>query len=386
MTRFQRGCLRVEPRKAGDTWVLRFYITRESDGRRVEHKVPVGLVRDLKSESAAWAEVDRLHLHQQINQPTCRGRVTLGDIAAHYEQNELLKRAHTTQYLHKHIIRDYLNPRWGRNVAVGIESLEVEKWLAALDLANPTRAKIRAVMTRLYSHAQKHKLIPRDQASNPMNWVSLESEASNHDPVILTPQEAWALVSEFPLLERTLTILTAATGLRISECLGLQWQDIDYNGHRILVRRRWIDGDIDGPKTRASGRPVPLSEALAEVLQTWQCATLYSRPEDWVFASTRMRGQQPRRGSMMAQDYLRPAAIRLGVKIATDQRFGFHNLRHSLATFLVNRKTDVKTVQSLLRHSNVSTTLDVYAHAIDDSKLAAQRTMMEAMRNPGMVN
>jgi len=67
------------------------------------------------------------------------------------------------------------------------------------------------------------------------------------------------------------------------------------------------------------------------------------------------------------------------------RRFGFHNLRHSLASFLVNKGTDVKTVQTLMRHSNVHTTLDLYAHAMSDAKLLAQRQMMEAMK-PGTVN
>jgi hypothetical protein len=53
MVRFQRGSLRKEDRKAGPTWVLRHYVTRQSDGRRVEHKIPIGLVRNLKAESAA---------------------------------------------------------------------------------------------------------------------------------------------------------------------------------------------------------------------------------------------------------------------------------------------------------------------------------------------
>ena len=67
--------LRKEDRKAGPTWVLRHYVTRQSDGKRVEHKIPVGLVRDLKTESAAWAEVERQHLAEQINEPTSRNRV-----------------------------------------------------------------------------------------------------------------------------------------------------------------------------------------------------------------------------------------------------------------------------------------------------------------------
>ncbi len=58
-----------------------------------------------------------------------------------------------------------------------------------------------------------------------------------------------------------------------------------------------------------------------------------------------------------------PASSRKGGVIAKDDpcRFGFHNLRHSLASFLVRTKTDPKTVQALLRHSDVKTTLQLYA-------------------------
>jgi site-specific recombinase XerD len=67
----------------------------------------------------------------------------------------------------------------------------------------------------------------------------------------------------------------------------------------------------------------------------------------------------------MAQDYLRPAAVKAGVLAPDDRRrFGFHNLRHSLASYLVTQtKTDVKTVQSMLRHADIGTTLDIYTHA-----------------------
>ena len=50
-------------------------------------------------------------------------------------------------------------------------------------------------------------------------------------------------------------------------------------------------------------------------------------------------------------------------------RFGFHNLRHSLASFLVRKGTDVKTVQKMLRHSDVSTTLGIYAHSVSEDRL-----------------
>jgi len=371
--------------------VLRPYVTRQIDGKRVEHKIPVGLVRDVKTESAAWAEVERQQLGQQINAPTARGRVTFSDIALHYVKTELLERAPSTAYLHRHIVHDFLIPRWVKNTAVGIKPLDVEKWLKSLreeaGLANPTCAKVRAVMMCVYKHAQRHGLIPRTEGANPMRWVRCKT-TSDYEAIILTPKQAFELVESFPLLERTLTLLTAGTGLRISETLGLQWQDLDFQNEKIHVRRTWLDGQIGKPKTKASCQPVAMGTVLGDIMRVWQRETPYSKPQDWVFPSFKLHGRKPRTGSIMAQDYLRPAAVKAGILAVGDRRrFGFHALRHSLASFLVTQtKTDVKTVQSMLRHADIGTTLDIYTHAINKDKLVAQNLVMEAMLKPGLVN
>jgi hypothetical protein len=60
--RHQRGWLKKETRSRGETWVLFFRTTRQSDSKRVENKVPIGLVKDFPDQRCAWAEVERLHL------------------------------------------------------------------------------------------------------------------------------------------------------------------------------------------------------------------------------------------------------------------------------------------------------------------------------------
>jgi site-specific recombinase XerD len=64
---------------------------------------------------------------------------------------------------------------------------------------------------------------------------------------------------------------------------------------------------------------------------------------------------------------LQPAAVAAGVLKERDTvRFGFHNLRHSLASFLVQAGTNQKTVQGLLRRADVHTTLQIYSHSRDE--------------------
>jgi integrase len=132
-------------------------------------------------------------------------------------------------------------------------------------------------------------------------------------------------------------------------------------------------------KTDGSAAPVPLGELLADALRGWHQQTPYAKPEDWIFSSTKLKGKTPLSASMMTAAKIRPAAVKVGIRLAKGQRFGFHNFRHSLATFLVSRGTDVKTIQRLLRHAKVTTTLDLYSQSIDASKLNAQEDMAMAI-------
>jgi integrase len=87
--------------------------------------------------------------------------------------------------------------------------------------------------------------------------------------------------------------------------------------------------------------------------------------------SFKLKGRKPPRANMLLSDHLRPAAVRIGV-VAPPRAFGFHTLRRTLASVLVANNYDPKLVQELLRHSNIKTTLDIYAQAITSAKLEAQ--------------
>ena len=213
---------------------------------------------------------------------------------------------------------------------------------------------------------------------------------SDYEAMIVSPEQAYAIVQNLREPERTLTLLAAGTGLRISECLGLQWQDVSFADAMIHVRRTWTCGQVGLPKTKTSKGPVPLHPLLAEFMIRWKKKTKYSKPVDWVFPSLRLKGEQPRVANMLVEDYLRPAAAKAGIlsshrdeqgRLIEDdpRRFGFHNLRHSLASFLVRIRTDPKTVQTLLRHSDVKLTLQFYTHAISRDRMAAAGKMLTAI-------
>jgi integrase len=138
-----------------------------------------------------------------------------------------------------------------------------------------------------------------------------------------------------------------------------------------VVRRAYVYGKFGKPKSKASKRPVPLHPVLAAHLLNWRRETPYSKEEELVFPSFKLKGKKPPRANMLLSDHLRPAAVKVGV-VALPRVFGFHTFRRTLASVLVANNYDPKLVQELLRHSNIKTTLDIYAQAITSAKLEAQ--------------
>lgn len=176
----------------------------------------------------------------------------------------------------------------------------------------------------------------------------------------------------------------AATALRASEILALRWADIEWEAERIRVSKRWAKGKDGETKTEASDGYVPLHALLADHLKAWREATPHARDADFVFPSLKCNGKVPLSASVFVADHLRPAAKKAGVVIEDGQRFGLHNLRHSLSNWLVNKaKVEPKTVQGILRHSRIQTTLDLYTQEDREETQAAQGQFLEAVMASG---
>jgi integrase len=90
---------------------------------------------------------------------------------------------------------------------------------------------------------------------------------------------------------RTMTIVSVCLGLRWSELVGLQWQDIDWRGGELILRRavvKQIEGDV---KTVHSAKPLSLDVRLLDVLKAHKQRSDSTQPSDWVFASPDLNGQ-----------------------------------------------------------------------------------------------
>jgi integrase len=388
---YQRGSLKKVHRKEGETWVLRYRVT-SADGRRVEHSATIGLVREFPKDKDAWREVDRLGLGVRINDTPAPGRASFHFLAEHYLKADFgadavrPKSANTIPIV-EHYVRDYLIKRFGQQIAEDIKPLEIQKWLKSLNetggLAWTTIAKLRGLMHRIYKVGILHEHV----AKNPAMHVETRSK-STYRAIIITPAQTVAILKSQPSpLHYTLVLTCAATALRSSEILALRWADVHWHEGRIQISKRWAKGEDGETKTDVSDGYVPLHPLLAGHLRGWQRQTPHANETDFVFPSLRAKGKKPLCSSVFVADYLRPAAKKAGVHIEDGQRFGLHNLRHSLSNWLVNKaKVEPRTVQGILRHSKIQTTLDLYTQEDSDETRAAQGEFLNAVGMSAAVN
>ncbi len=366
--RYQYGSLTKEKRKAGPAvWIFRW---RENtrDGR-VNRKVVVGTVQQFPTKTSACKAAEPLHAKAIADNSAVP--VTVEQLVKHYKDNELPSKAYSSQRTVETCLRVWVLPPWGEYRLSELRTIEVESWLRSLSLANATKAKIRNVMHCIFAHACRLELLQK----NPITLVR-QSAKRMKTPDILYAEELKMLLFELPDPARVLVFLTAATGLRVSEAVGLKWSDVDFVTKTINLNRAIVHQHVGEMKTETSQRPVPMDGALAASLVEWSGQTPYQRPEDWVFASPRMNGKQPYWPETIMKCYVRPIAKRLGIT----KKIGWHTFRRTFATLLTDSDENAMTTQELMRHANAGITMNLYAQALTPVKRAAHLKVVEMIR------
>lgn len=179
-----------------------------------------------------------------------------------------------------------------------------------------------------------------------------------------------------------LYVLALNTGMRKGELLGLQWQDIDFEKRQLsvvhnlaLVAHNDVDTDeprkseliLTTPKSAKSKRLIPLNDYVINQLlfhqerqrmEKKQYQSIYV-DHSMVFCREDGTYIHPRYVLQNFQDILRKAGM---------QKYRFHDIRHTVASLLINSNENPKVVQELLGHSNISTTLDIYTFLDDETK------------------
>jgi integrase len=280
--------------------------------------------------------------------------------------------AYSTALSYSTYLERYIRPRWGKTRIENVRPMAIQEWLNNLDRAPKTKGHIRSLLYRIFSKAELWELTG---TPNPVRLVEIRgvSKRLRRKPV-LTVRQVHAIVSQLPVPYCHMVRVAQATGLRASEVLGLQWRDVQWKRRTLSVTRAVVHGRTKNLKTECSADDLPLDKRLLRLLRAWKKKCPASTA-GWIFPSPvdPHRGK-PFHASPIQQDYFRPAGKKIGI-----DRLGWAHFRHSFRAWLDAVGTPLGAQKSLMRHTNISTTMNVYGAALMKSKRAAQARVATMM-------
>lgn len=302
--------------------------------------------------------------------------------------------------------------KWGGARLTRIKPVQVQEWLKKMDAAPKTKGHVKALMHRLYEKAMLWELV--DWQRNPMQLVEIKGISKRRKkPIVLTVEQYCQVLALIPQPYRTMAVVAQCTGLRAEEVLALEWEDIDFESLHMRVVRAVVHGRVKWVKTEYSEDELPLDPDFAAILLVWkrQCEEEVRKALaegktpfvglDLVFPSP-VTGRHYHTAPIQ-QDYLRPAGWCLvectkcgaGVgdwcvdgsptpngrrlPIHEERReaagkydgLGWHTFRHTYRSWLDDTGAPIGVQQKLMRHAQISTTMNVYGNALMTAKREA---------------
>jgi integrase len=227
-------------------------------------------------------------------------------------------------------------------------------------LSDATVRRIMAPLCACLATARREGII-RENPARDVDLPNRESaeDSEREDVRGMSRDELASLLDKTPEGWQLLFIFLAASGLRISEAVALQWRHLELDGEtpHVKVRRALVKGRVGPPKSRRGRRQVPLSPTLAMALLAHRAGSEWPREDDPVFPAT---NGKPLIAENVFRRVLQPARELAGLPWV-----GFHTFRHTCASLLFAEGRNAVQVQRWLGHHSASFTLATYVHLLD---------------------
>ena len=279
--------------------------------------------------------------------------------------------AYSTAAGYQSYLKRHIKPKWGSVALADVKALQIKQWLESLPLAAKTRGQIKALLHLLFERAMLWGLIELQR--NPIELVEVKGiSRRKRKPQTLAPEQFQELVAVLKEPYKTMVIVAMCTGLRVSEVLALRWEHIDFKAGLMLVQNGVVNGRIGRVKTEASQDEVPLDPAFARVLLDWKG----NKTEGLVFPSHVTGGCYY--AGIIQRQILKPKGELVGIR-----GLGWHTFRHTYRSLLDETGAPIGVQQKLMRHSNVSTTMDVYGNSTLKAKQKANSQVVQMLMKQG---
>jgi integrase len=372
-----------KPKRRGNWWELRVWRDEFSDGERTRRRAYIKLA------PATMSEREVKKIAAEYLRPMNQGLESLGSatnfskyVEDTYKPIVLPLMASSTRSRSAGVIKNYLEPTFGRLSLRDLSPLVIQRYfsgMAASNLSGESKDKIRDVLASILGSAVKYGLLVK----NPCEAVQLppEKRGKRKAKPFIYRHQFDAILSLIAEPYASMVFAAVFTGFRVSELAALKWGDVDSINNKITIDERYCRGDWGEPKSDASNATVPVNREVIERILKLKDMTVNvnwggngakkmvkvvrsSGTDDLVFQG--LRFGRPMRDNNILSRHIKPAARKLGLGYVNWQV-----LRRSFGTWLKITGADPKDAQGLMRHSRISTTMDIYVQDVPESQRRA---------------
>lgn len=335
-------------------------------------------IGDKKEANAIAAKLRKRMFSGQLNLEDNRCQA-FADYAKHYiEDYAKIALKQNTWQGYETIIKLHIAPVWKDKKLNQIKRADVKKLLLEKQqagLSPKSVENIKALISGIFTHAYEEELLQVNPALKLGRFIQKSDQKKHLNP--LTKEQVSVFLAttqrEFPEYY-PLLLCAFRTGMRLGELMGLAWEDIDFEGNRIEVRRSYSHSNYSTPKSHKS-RLVDMSDQLRQVLLSYR-STLTRKLSGRLPVITLPKTFKPesirlvfpnRYGEVMDGNNFRKRIFRKLIEKSDLPAFRIHDIRHTFASLLLSQGEPLNYVKEQLGHASIQTTVDVYGHIIPGS-------------------